>query len=51
MSLQQEVIVYLWLAPVVLQICLPLALLGGWFATELLRLLRGKPLPVKALQS
>ncbi len=51
MSLLQEFIVYFWLVPVVFQIFLPLALLGGWFATKLVGVFRGKPLPAAVLQS
>jgi len=52
MSLLQEYIVYLWLIPVVFQICLPLVMLGGWFVIKLLKaILLRKPITPKALQS
>ncbi|WP_169309355.1 hypothetical protein [Desulforhopalus sp. IMCC35007] len=36
MSLLQENIVYFWLIPVVFQICIPLAMLGGWLINKTL---------------
>jgi len=52
MSLLQEYIVYFWLIPVVFQICLPLAILAGWFAIKALGVfILKKPIPAKAIQS
>jgi hypothetical protein len=51
MLLLQENIVYFWLIPVAFQICLPLVISGGWFATKSLGFLLKKPIPALALQS
>jgi len=52
MSLLQEYIVYIWLFPVFAEICLPLAMLMGWFSTKALSIfLLNKTTPAIAAQS
>lgn len=46
-----DYIVYLWMFPVVLQVLLPLVLLGGWMVTKPLVLMFGSREPKASYES